>query len=244
MHEGHRMRMLDKLKESPASMAEHELLEILLFNALPRVNTNPLSYRLIEEFGGIKGVFGASFDDLLKVKGLGKQGAAYLKCIGLFYERHYNEEKDVLPEVYTRESFYRYLFRHLQKYTYEVFEVYAIAPDNKITRCKAFTERNNRGVNVEPKEMVKVIAENTGKSIIIVHNHVNCSCEPSKADDEITKQCEVLCSINNVMLLDHIICSDYGLYSYYKNGKMSQISNNFHISKLLEKDEDKNASGK
>jgi DNA repair protein RadC len=226
--------MLEKL-QSGVPLAEHELLEILLFNAIPRMNTNPLSHRLIKEFGDIRGVLEADMEKLTVVEGLGAQGAAYLKCVGAFIERYYVPPEDKLPETYTKDSFYRYISDRFKGYTYEAVELYAVSSDNGLVRCNIFTEHRRRGVALRPQEIIKTIADLSGRGLLIVHNHVDCSCAPSAADDELTKQCEILCSINNVQLLDHIIYSDSGIYSYYDSERMPQISREFHISNLLEK---------
>jgi DNA repair protein RadC len=140
-----------------------------------------------------------------------------------------------LPDSYTKDSFYRYLTDRFKGYTYEVVELYAISSDNSVVRCNTFTERRKRGVELKPQEIMKTIADLEGKSLLIAHNHVGCSSEPSADDDELTKQCEVICSINNVRLLDHLIYSEHGIYSYYDSQRMPQISREFHIANLLDK---------
>ena len=81
MHEGHRKRMYEKLKNDDG-LYEHELLEILLFNAFQRKNTNPIAHALLDSFGSISGVLNASVEELCAVEGVGESVALYLKCIG------------------------------------------------------------------------------------------------------------------------------------------------------------------
>ena len=81
MHEGHRQRMYDKLKNDDG-LFDHELLEILLFNALPRKNTNPIAHELLDTFGSLAGVLAADTEKLKAVNGVGENVALYLKCIG------------------------------------------------------------------------------------------------------------------------------------------------------------------
>lgn len=236
MHEGHRMRMLEKLKGNAKMLEPHELLEILLFNALPRVNTNPLAHRLIERFGDIKGVLNAEMDELMQVEGVGSQVAAYLKCVGLFCKECNERQPLPMPKKYENESFRQYLADHLGEQDYEVLEFYTLARDGKILNVRSFTQHDARRVNIAPSEVVKVVAESAGKAMIIVHNHIGCTSEPSDEDDKLTKQCEVLCSINNVVLMDHIIYSEYGFYSYYDSGNMASISREYHISNILNRE--------
>ena len=75
MHEGHRKRMLTRLEQGGA-LQDHELLEILLFNAVPRKNTNPLAHELLAAFSSLEGVLGAGTEELMSVKGVGPETAA------------------------------------------------------------------------------------------------------------------------------------------------------------------------
>ena len=68
-------------------LQDHELLEILLFSAVPRKNTNPIAHELLSAFSTLEGVFRADMEELLSVKGVGKETAAYLKCVGALYAR-------------------------------------------------------------------------------------------------------------------------------------------------------------
>ena len=82
-HDGHRQRMWQKyLEHGIGIFEEHELLEMLLFIIIPRVNTNVISHDLIKKFGSIKDVLDTAFVDLQKVTGIGKNSAVQLKFIG------------------------------------------------------------------------------------------------------------------------------------------------------------------
>lgn len=237
MHEGHRLRMFEKLKGNGDSLADHELLEILLYNALPRKNTNPLSHLLIDTFGSLEGVFSSDIDSLMKVEGLGRQGAAYLRSAGIIFRRIAGKQSLPMPAVFEQKSFTEYLKQHFTSYKYEVLEFFFIDRDGNILYRKSFTNKEKYGVEVVPAEITKAIMQNVGNSLVLAHNHVRGSCTPSAADDSLTKQCEVLCSINNVRLLDHFICAGENIYSYYESGKMKEISKEYHIHTLLREKE-------
>jgi len=84
--------MLQRL-EHAEGLQDHELLEILLFNAIPRKNTNPLAHELLTSFPSMGELFRADYAELLNVDGVGPETAAYLRCIGLLMERIRNRRE-------------------------------------------------------------------------------------------------------------------------------------------------------
>ncbi len=234
MHEGHRLRMYEKLKKHPGALEEHELLEILLYNAVPRRNTNPLAHKLLDEFGSIGRIFEADAEALQQVDGMGPQLAGYIKCISFFLEKYNAEREGALPAKYEAESFGRYLLEYYARQSYEVFCVYVLDEKNNIVCRRKFTDREQESVNVPPQELTRLAVQYAGKSFLLAHNHPSGGCRPSASDDALTIQCEVICSINNIRLLDHFICADGELYSYYRSGRMASIAGKYHIRKVLE----------
>ena len=98
VHAGHRQRMLEKLNRG--ELCEHELLEVLLFFAIPRQNTNEIAHRLLLEFGTIKNVFSARAEELERVDGIGKNSAGFLQCIGDIYKQMETVAKNTFPQTY------------------------------------------------------------------------------------------------------------------------------------------------
>ena len=97
MHEGHRKRLLEKLKNGD-SLFEHELLEILLFNAYPRKNVNPVAHALLKRFPCINEILNAEVEELTAVEGVGENVALYLKCIGECLRYKSDSEASGVPQ--------------------------------------------------------------------------------------------------------------------------------------------------
>lgn len=72
-HLGHRARMTEKVLNNPTVLADHELLEVLLYGTLPRIDTNPLAHKLLEVFGSLENLFSADMKELMVVKGVGEK---------------------------------------------------------------------------------------------------------------------------------------------------------------------------
>ena len=82
VHDGHRKRLIRRsLEQGLDGFEPHQVLELLLFYAIPRQDTNVLAHRLTEVFGSLKGVFDAPYEQLLEVSGVGENTAALLKLI-------------------------------------------------------------------------------------------------------------------------------------------------------------------
>ena len=73
LHEGHRSRLKAKFLENPSIVSDHELLEVLLYGALPRVDTNEIAHRLLKVFGSLSGVFSATEKELTCIEGVGPE---------------------------------------------------------------------------------------------------------------------------------------------------------------------------
>ena len=86
IHAEHRARMREKYLQMRDAMPDHEILELLLFNVIPRRNTNPIAHALLNRFGSLDEVFRASIPQLTSVEGVGEKTAMFLKEIqGIFF---------------------------------------------------------------------------------------------------------------------------------------------------------------
>ena len=234
-HDGHRQRIIEKLDKG--GLQEHELLEILLFNAIPRRNTNDIAHRLLAAFGGIEGVFSASVEQLKTVDGVGDNVAAYLRCIGIFYRTYRPKGERTYPLQFESATFTAYVREKYASEQTEVLDFYLLNGKREIFYVKRFTTNNLHSVRVSPEELTQLIVEHKSHNLqgmVIVHNHLCKSCFPSPADDDMTNQCQVICSIHSVLLFDHFIYSPVGIYSYYGSGKMKEINRIYSIKALLE----------
>lgn len=82
LHKDHRSRLRKRYEENGLdSFEDHNVLELLLFYAIPRRDTNPAAHRLISKFGSLSGVFSASVEELQTVEGIGKSSAEYLALV-------------------------------------------------------------------------------------------------------------------------------------------------------------------
>lgn len=222
MHEGHRRRMFDRLVND-STLCDHELLEILLFYALPRVNTNEIAHSLIDSFGSLSAVFDADMDQLMQVKGVGEKTARFLYVISLIMKRALPARPSGLPQSFSYDSFSMYISNRHHNDTFEFLEFYMVNQYGQLSFCKQFTSRSTDMVSIDPSEIVSFVNAFHPMEVIVVHNHPNESCLPSKADDLFTKKLFLYLDMCKVLLKDHFIVASHGVYSYLHEGKMANI---------------------
>lgn len=243
MHEGHRQRMYEKLKND-SSILDHELLEILLFNAFPRKNTNPIAHALINAFGSLAGVFDADIDRLMTVDGVGKNVALYLKCVGECTRRVKSVNSGVAV-LKTYEDFKTFTTVRMRGKTEEIIEFYCLEKNGKVKRIFSFTNNEHNKVEVRTEDISYVIATEKPYGLLVAHNHLSGNSNPSSNDDRFTIELQLMCSMNNVVLYDHCVyASDTNVYSYFASGKIDEIRREFSFKELIDSQIKKREEGR
>ena len=231
MHEGHRHRLYEKLKKD--ALEDHEWLEALLFNALPRRNTNDLAHTLIQRFGSSYEVVNASVEELQSVPGVGLSIAAYLRNVGRLLQIHHKKQELTYQGKFNPRDFLPFVKQVYKDTIYEVLELYLLDGEGRIIKKRGFSIESIARVTVVPEELSEFLLEKGASGVVMVHNHPFGEATPSGADDEMTKNCQMLCSMHNRLLCEHVICAKDGIFSYYLNGRLQEISERYSASELL-----------
>lgn len=233
MHEGHRKRIYEKLKNGE-NFYEHEVLEMLLFNALPRKNTNAVAHNLLNRFPGMDVIFKASVEELCLVDGVGENVALYLKTVGECLK--YVTTKESFAVINNYEDFKKFASCRFFCLPYEVLEIYCLDKTNCLQKIYVYSLKDPKKVEVSPVAIMRAFSVSNPHGIFVAHNHVSDSSAPSDKDDEFTKQMQIICSINNIEFYDHCIFDKYGgCYSYCTDGNLDKIKNDFSIWNLTKK---------
>lgn len=234
MHEGHRRRMYEKIKND-SSVCDHELLEILLFNAYPRKNTNPVAHALLEAFGSLAGVFAADPEQLMTVDGVGENIALYIKCMGECVNR-IRELNSGIAVLKNYEDFKNFTVIRMRGRQEEVLEFYCIEKNGKVKRIFSYTDSERDKVELQTDKIAYVIASAKPYGLLVAHNHFSGRSDPSINDDRFTAELQVMCSMNNVVLYDHCIyASDSDVYSFFESGKIDKIRKNFSFKTIIDR---------
>ncbi|MBQ8291140.1 MAG: hypothetical protein IJX88_01335 [Clostridia bacterium] len=218
-HDGHRQRIIQRLALGEP-IYEHEYLEVLLFNALPRQNTNPIAHRLLAKFGTLKDVVESSISELERVEGVGKSLATYLHCMGRLGRLYPSVRSGDYPEVFDPALFPSFVKSKYKDYTQEHLDIYCVDDSAHIYRMLTFTDMRTGEVRVNSDAICDLLLEAKPSGVIVVHNHPHGACRASTADDQTTEVVEKLCRVYNVIFCDHYIYARNGIYSYRESGNI------------------------
>lgn len=203
---GHRERLRTRfLKGGHAAMPEYELLELLLFNAIARIDVKPLAKRLLATFGDLNGVIAASEHRLLKVEGATDRVFYHLRLAEAFAHRMGQAkvlQRDVVTSWDDLVTYCRTVMAHRET---EQFRVLYLDRKNVLVADEAQGAGTVDHVPVYPREVAKRSLELNASAIILVHNHPSGDPTPSGADIDMTDQVQFACQSIGVTVHDHVI---------------------------------------
>lgn len=206
MHDGHRGRLRKRFQEEGLDgFQPHNILEMLLFYSVPRRDTNELGHRLIQTFGSISGVFDASFEDLLRVPGIGETSACLIKMIPSLC-RLYLADKYSDHQIFdSTEKAGDFLLKRYVGRTEETVSVLCMDTKCKCLNWEIISEGSANAAEVNVRKIIEAIIRCNATCCIICHNHPGGVALPSDQDVRMTKYLIDALKPLGVHLLDHII---------------------------------------
>jgi len=219
---GHRARLRQRLLDFGAdTLQDHETIELLLAVAVPRVDTKRTAWALLRKFGDIAAVLDASPEDLQQVMGVGPAGAAALKVVkaaATAYLKTRLAGVDALSSPSAVTDYCRIAFAGEPN---ESIHVLLLDNRNRVKRCVRLSDGTVDQAAVYPRRVVEAALEARASGVILVHNHPSGGLEPSAEDDRFTKEASRALETVGVRLLDHLIVSREGSFSFREDGRLS-----------------------
>lgn len=234
IHEGHRQRLYSRFFKTKAkNMLDYEVLEVLLCFKIPRVNVNPTAHRLINKFGSFNKVLEANVSDLMKVEGVGKNTALFLSGLPIFFDKYLESKSNILEKIDNLEKTVSFIRNRLLNQNNEVFMVIALNMNYEVTNTEILHIGDHSHVEINVKEVMGFVFKNSAKSIILAHNHLTDSCEPSLKDLITTETIyRSLLTIKST-LSDHIIINKNNYYSFFANGIIDKLRDRYNDAKNI-----------
>ena len=218
LHDGHRQRLIQRfLEEDLDNFEPHNVLELLLFYAIPRKDTNELAHVLIDTFGSLKGVFDAPYEELIKVAGSGPNTAALLKLVPSLTRTYYSSDaRSVILD--TSEKSGEYFLPYYIGQTEEVVRLACLDAGGKVISNQILHRGSANAAEVNIRKIVNIALRNNAMGVILAHNHPGGLPLPSEEDVATTKSIREALMPMGILLMDHIIVAGQDYVSMARSG--------------------------
>ena len=223
LHSGHRDRMRAKfLQQGLEGFQEHEMLELTLFYALPRVNTNEVAHRLLQRFGSLADVLNADYHALRDVKGMGESSAMLLTLIAqLSRQYRLSARKDLTLNTFDATCAY---FKDIYLGEPEEQLRLACLDDRlRLMSCGVVSEGAPSSVPVHMRRLVEYALQQKSELVVLAHNHPNGTAMPSPEDIAATQKIFNVLKSVGIRLADHIIVAGEQAVSLKEYGAFSLL---------------------
>lgn len=220
IHAKHRQRMMDKfMKSGMDSFSDHEVLEILLYFSIPRINTNEIAHQLYIYFGSLHGVLEAKPEELCKIKGIGLRSAQLINfTFALFrrYQLDLAKTQNNVTKLNTVERIGMYFVPQFSGETEEVLLAAYLDNAGRVIRCEEIMRGSASTVSVDTKKIIRAAVRLNAAGVVLSHNHPNGEAVPSAEDLSSTNYIERVLHEVGVQLVDHIVVAGERYSSIFK----------------------------
>ena len=218
IHDGHREKMRRRFQETGLEgFADHEALELLLYYAIPRRDTNELAHRLLTRYGSLSALLQAPIEDLRRVEGVGESAAVLLKLVPAFV---YKAQRSAGQETVlnSTEKAGRYLLTCFAGERNEVIYQLCLDRKGKLLARKRLSEGGSAAAELNIRHLVENALISSASAVILSHNHPSGIALPSREDYATTQQAQDALRTIGVELLDHIIVAEDDYVSLADSG--------------------------
>lgn len=222
VHDGHRQRMRERFRrEGLDGFADHEVLELVLFDCIPNGNVNPLAHELLDTFGSLHGVLEARADQLMAVKGVGERTAAHLASLLPLFRRYQQSVCADRTRIQNRSQASAYCLALLSGWRTERFYLLSLNGDMELMGTRLIAEGSLTEVSAYPRLVVEAALNHNAHSVVFCHNHPGGSLRPSADDIQTTLLLRGILEPMGIAVLDHIIVADGQVYSMMQQGDLN-----------------------
>lgn len=218
IHDGHREKVRARfLTAGLDAFADHEALELLLYYAIPRRDTNPIAHALMERYGSLSAVLEAPVEDLRKVEGVGESAAVLLRLVPQLSRkaRLADARETVLNSAERAGAYLLELFAGLGR---EVLYQLCLDQKGKLMACKRLSEGSASSTDLNIRLLVENAILTSASAVILSHNHPSGIALPSADDIAATQDVERMLDTMGIRLADHIIAADSDFVSLRDSG--------------------------
>jgi len=222
LHDGHREKMRRRFLETGLdSFAEHEALELLLFYAIPRRDTNALAHQLMDHFGSLDAVLSAPVEELMRMDGIGENAAVLLKLVPRVVQKaKLAANKETI--INSTEKAGDYLLERFRGEKNEVIYQLCLDRKGKLLSCRRLNEGGADSSELNIRRLVENALLVSASAVILSHNHPSGIALPSSEDYATTERVQTALNMVGVALVDHIIVADDDFVSMADSGTLKR----------------------
>ena len=195
-------------------MPDYELMELVLFAAIPRRDVKPLAKSLIDRFGSFADAIAAPRERLLEVDGIGESVVTQLKVVEAAALRLAKTRVIGKPALSSWTALVDYCAATMARNPKEEFRILFLDRKNVLIADEAQSSGTVDHTPVYPREIVKRALELSASALILVHNHPSGDPTPSRADIEMTREIASAARALNIAIHDHLVVGRGGTASF------------------------------
>ena len=217
-HDGHRGRLKTEFLARPDSFPDHKVLELLLFYANPRSDTNPIAHALMEHFGSLAGVLDAPVEELVKVPGVGDHSAVLMKTVKELSKRYFAARSDMTEHITRSSDCYRILRPYFIGATTELVYLLCMDGKQKVLGVRKVAEGDVNSASIITRKLAEAALSLNACRVVLAHNHVSGLAIPSAEDRRTTGHLQEVLRHVGVTLVDHMVFADDDMVSMAESG--------------------------
>lgn len=218
-YHGHRDRLRERFIEGGENaLQDYEILELVLFNLIPRKDVKPLAKDIIAHFGSLPEAMASSIEELQKIEGISKNCAIGLKSITALNNRSMKQEFKSKPVLNNWSRLMDYCYSTMAHEKKEHFRILFLNKKNELLADEIQASGTVDHTPAYPREIMKRALEHGATALILMHNHPSGDPKPSKADIDMTNQIIRAAEPFQIMIHDHIIMARNGYTSFKSEG--------------------------
>lgn len=224
IHKDHRQRVRDSyLKTGIDAMADHNILELLLFYCIPLKDTNPIAHELIEKYHDLNGVLDAPIKELENINGIGENAAVMIKLIRDICSKYHDNAINNKVNLASSERLYDFIRMKYLGETREIVYMLSLDAHGRLKHCIKVADGTPSTAVSDNRSLVELALRFDVTNAIIAHNHPNGFATPSQADIAATEAIAKLFSTVSISLVDHVIVAEDEIFSFAMSKKYSSF---------------------
>ncbi len=213
-----RERLIDK---GPQELTNAELLAILIGSGTTKKTAVELMEEVMDDCDNkFTNLYRMSLNKLMDYNGIGEAKAVTIKAAAEIGQRRALETMQDIEQISKAEDVYRKMYLKIKDLTHEASWVFLLNNNARLLGLRQISSGGITETSVDVRMVLKEAFLADATAIILCHNHPSGSIRPSRQDDKLTESLRNACTVVNIRLIDHVIVTDGGFYSYAEQGKL------------------------